>query len=348
MIHPWLQSDWKRLVALDARLPHALLFAGPPGLGKRDLANALAARSLCDAPDDHGEACGQCSACVLRLSGNHPDLFLLVPESEREANEAADDVKPDKSDDAAAKAKSTQIVIEQVRALQRALSVTGHQSARRAIIVDPAEGMNVFTANALLKLLEEPPAGCLFILVSSAPRALLPTIRSRCQVWSFARPAALAAGRDPALAELLALCGGLPLAAERLAAAGGAAMLKRFVADLAKLPGADPLRLAAQWEQWLKSKEALAAGFGMVQLTDWMQRWVTDVATLRLGGQVRYFPTEAARIAALAARASIAQVTTCYNDVTAIRRVARHPLNARLVLEDMLLRYVRGMGGSRS
>lgn len=348
MIHPWLQTEWNRLVALGARLPHALLFAGPPGLGKRDLASALAARTLCEAPAPQGEACGQCAACVLRLSGNHPDLFLLVPESEREAGEEADDGKPEKADDTTAKAKSTQIVIEQVRALQRSLSVTGHQSARRAIIVDPAEGMNVFTANALLKLLEEPPAGCLFILVSSAPRALLPTIRSRCQVWSFARPAGMVAGHDPALAELFALCGGLPLAAERLAAAGGIGFLNRFVADLAKLPGGDPLRLAAQWEQWLKSKEALAAGFGMVQLTDWMQRWITDIATLRLGGRVRYFPREAQRMAALAGRASIAQVTTCYNDIAAIRRVARHPLNARLVLEDMLLRYVRGMGGNRS
>ncbi len=60
MIHPWMQPAWTRLVELGERLPHALLFVGPPGLGKRELAEALAARLLCDTPRADGHACGQC------------------------------------------------------------------------------------------------------------------------------------------------------------------------------------------------------------------------------------------------------------------------------------------------
>jgi DNA polymerase-3 subunit delta' len=347
MIHPWLEAAWQRLIGLEGRLPHALLFTGPAGLGKRDLAEALAARLLCTLPGAGGHACGHCIACRLRLSGNHPDLLRIVP-----AADSASEAEEGASEPAAGKAKSSQIVIEQIRGLQDALSVTGHQSSRRAVIVDPAEAMNTFTANALLKLLEEPPEGCVFLLVSSAPRRLLPTIRSRCQQWTFARPAADEVARwlssnDAPGADLFALTGGIPLAAKRLTEQGVGPLLARFVRDVAQLPATDPLRLAGQWENWLKSKEALAAGFGMVQLVEWMQRWVTDLAALRLGGRVRYFPAQDGLLAAVALRASIAGVLNCYNEFARIRRVAQHPLNARLMLEDMLLRYVRAVTGTR-
>lgn len=245
-----------------------------------------------------------------------------------------------------------QTIVEQIRDLQAALSVTGHHGARRVVVLDPAEAMNPFTANALLKLLEEPPAGCVFLLVSSAPRRLLPTIRSRCQQWLFARPEehALAHWKtraDSDVLALLALGGGMPLAAERLARAGGGALLARFVRDLAGLQASDALKLAAQWESWLKSREALAAGFGLPELCDWMQRWVSDLASVRLGGRVRFFPAQQAVLSTLASRCSVAAASACYNEMAQIRRVSRHPLSLRLVLEDLLMRYVRATAGVR-
>ncbi|MBN8441796.1 MAG: DNA polymerase III subunit delta' [Thauera sp.] len=350
MIAPWLGETWTRLVGLGERLPHALLFVGPTGLGKRALAEALAARLLCDAPAADGRACGHCAACQWRLSGNHPDLHVVIPAADAEEADAGEGEAA--REQGATKAKSSQIVIEQIRELQSALTVTGHHSARRVIVLDPAEAMNAFTANALLKLLEEPPAGCVFVLVSSAPRRLLPTIRSRCQQWAFARPdeAALAhwrahAGKDAAA--LLAVGGGMPLAAERLAEAGGAALLDRFVRDLERLEPPGALRLAGQWEAWLKAKESAAAGFGLPQLIGWMQRWVSDLVALRLGGRVRFFPAQEGLLSALASRTSVASASNCYNEFNQIGRVAQHPLNLRLVLEDMLLRYVKVMTGAR-
>lgn len=352
MMHSWLQPTWARLVALGERLPHALLFIGPPGLGKRELAETLAARLLCDAPRTDGQACGHCAACQWRLSGNHPDFYQVVPAADAVVAEGGEGEAGEGREAGGSKARSEQIVIEQIRDLQAALSVTGHHGSRRVVVLDPAEAMNVFTANALLKLLEEPPPGCVFLLVSSAPRRLLPTIRSRCQQWLFARPdeAALAhwtAQADAGGRALLALGGGMPLAAERLAQAGGEALLQRFVNDLDKLQPAQALKLAGQWEAWLKSKEALAAGFGLPELVDWMQRWVSDLAALRLGGRVRFFPGQEGLLSALASRASVAAVSGCYNEFAQIRRVARHPLNLRLVLEDLLLRYVRAIAGAR-
>ena len=139
----------------------------------------------------------------------------------------------------------------------------------------------------------------------------------------------------------------MPLAAERLAEAGGGALLARFVRDIGGLQAADVLRLAGQWEAWLKSKEATASGFGLPELSDWMQRWVSDLAAVRLGGRVRFFPAQESVLAALASRMSVAAASGCYNEVAQIHKVSRHPLSLRLVLEDMLMRYARAIAGAR-
>jgi len=358
VIHPWLEPLWAQWMALGERLPHALLISGAPGLGKRDLAEALAARLLCESPQTDGQACGYCMPCQWRISGNHPDLHRLSPESgetQPPTNEAAGDEPGGGENKAKPTQAATQIVINQARALQEALSVTAHRGGKRVVIVDPAEAMNAFTANALLKLIEEPPDGCVFLLISSAPRRLLPTIRSRCQQWHVPRPDADVLRRwqagqereERTPASLLALCGGMPLAARRLSAQGGGALFERFMNDLGA-DRVDPLRLAAQWESWLKKdKAALAAGFSLMMLVEWMQRWVSDLAALRLGGRVRYFPAQAERLAILSAGASVASLVACYNEFINIRRVAAHPLNMRLFLEDMLMRYARVFKGVR-
>lgn len=341
-MRPWLTSHWQGLVGLGERMPHALLFVGPAGLGKRELADALAARLLCERPQADGHACGHCEACRWRLAGNHPDLYCVEPAA-HSAN-AEDDAAA--AEGGAGKAASTQILIEQIREVQAALTLTAHRPGWRVVLIDPAEAMNAFTANALLKLLEEPPSQCVFVLLSSTPRRLLPTVRSRCRQWTFARPQpdelARWAPQAPAGAsELLALCAGMPLAAERLARAGGLALMQRFVADLGKLDVNGALRLAGQWESWLKSKEALAAGFGRPQLTEWMQRWVGDLAMLCLGGEVRFFPAQEKTLRKLAAHSAAASAHGCYEDISRIRRLGAHPLNLRLALEDMLMRYAR-------
>lgn len=348
MIHAWHRELWGRLIATGARRAHAILLAGLPGQGKRVFAEAYAAHLLCEAPADDGLACGTCAGCRLRLSGNHPDLRRLVPEA---------DLAEDTESAPATKGKpSSQIVIDQVRQLRDQLTVTGHQSGERVVIIDPAEAMNSNTANALLKLLEEPPEHTVFVLVSSAPRRLLPTIRSRCQQWDFARPDAAAAlawldqSAGGADAGLLALTGGMPLAAAQLAARDGAALRQRFVDDLGRIGRKDPLMLAGDWEAWLRSKEAVAAGFDLPRLADWMLRWMWDLCATVLGARARYFPDCQAQFDRCAAGADRAVMLDCYNALVQMRRVIKHPLNPRLLIEDMLLRYARAVSraGGRS
>jgi len=78
-----------------------------------------------------------------------------------------------------------------------------------------------------------------------------------------------------------------------------------------------------------------------------MQRWVSDLAALRLGGRVRFFPAQEGVLSALASRMSVAAASGCYNELVQIHKVSRHPLSLRLVLEDMLMRYARATAGAR-
>lgn len=161
---PWYQETQAKLVHLKTAkgLAHSLLVGGPAGIGKVHLAKSLAFALLCRQAG--AVACGQCSSCRLVLAGSHSDLRWVHPED------------------------SQQIRIDQIRQLVSWANHTSQQGGSKVAIIEPAERMNLNSANALLKILEEPPADTFFILVSAMPMALLATIRSRCQQVSTLRP----------------------------------------------------------------------------------------------------------------------------------------------------------------
>lgn len=198
--YPWQLPEWQQLVQLIAnrKLPHAMMFAGPRGIGKRHLANALAQLLLCDAPIE-GTACGKCRGCELNKAQTHPDLLWLVPE---EAGKA--------------------IKVDQVRELTEALGKTAQQGGYKVVLIEPAEAMNGNAANALLKSLEEPAANTLLVLITHSPSAVLATIRSRCQMRKLAMPrreqvirwlTPLVVGSQTTPEALLAAASGAPLSA---------------------------------------------------------------------------------------------------------------------------------------
>jgi len=147
-----------RRAASEARVPGAILLLGPPGVGKRALADALAPRLLCQAPAGD-DACGTCAQCTRVAAGTHPDLHVITREEERR------DVR-----------------IEQVRELTRWLSLQPLMAARKVGIIDDAHCLNEHGQNALLKTLEDPPGASVLVLIASSPALILPTVRSRCQI----------------------------------------------------------------------------------------------------------------------------------------------------------------------
>lgn len=162
---PWQQSQWQRLTdrANQEKLPHALLLIGTEGLGKLLFAKAFSQLLLCQSGASNGIACGKCKSCRLFKSDTHPDFKIISPEEKGKA-----------------------IKIDQIRSLLTFVNQTKHQSLYQIVIVSPADSMNLSSANALLKILEEPPSEkALFILTSDQLHQIPLTVRSRCQLISF-------------------------------------------------------------------------------------------------------------------------------------------------------------------
>jgi DNA polymerase III subunit delta' len=339
MIYPWQTDDWQRLQQLRPQWPHALLMHGEPGIGKFQFAQHLAQGLLCETPAANGEPCGTCPACHWFSQGNHPDYRVVLPEMLAGLAAAGPDAdaSSDKADDDGGKKTrqpSKEIKIEQVRALLDFCALGSHRGGARVVLLYPAEALNVAAANALLKTLEEPPSGVLFLLVSARVDRLLPTIISRCRQWPMRMPNAdeartwlAAQGIDDA-AGLLAEAGGAPLAALALASDENRALRDFTLTQLAAGPNCDAFALG---ENLQKLPVPLVLG--------WLQRWLYDVLAQRTAGRPRYFPAASKSLARCAQSADPAALARYIKTVTRQRAVENHPLNARLVFEELFLAY---------
>ena len=336
-IYPWQTSAWQQLQLMRERLPHAILFHGAAGTGKADFIEAFAQSLLCENVQADGHACGACGSCGWFSQQNHPDYRRVRPEAledeppaEGEEGAESDGGKKAKS----TKAPSKEIKIEQIRALADFMNISTHRQGLRVVVLYPAEALNTPASNALLKTLEEPPPGTVFLLSSNSLDRLLPTILSRCRKFALPMPS-----HDDALAWLNAQSvpdadswlreqGGAPLAALAASAHGSREELDVLLAFLAR-PAPDAALRAAD----KLAKAELPA------LVAWTQRWLYDVFSYKLSGKIRYYPRYQKELAALAGRAQTNNLLRAIKAMNERRAVADHPLSAKLFVEDMLLEY---------
>ncbi|PJG83906.1 DNA polymerase III subunit delta' [Caviibacterium pharyngocola] len=165
-LYPWLQPYYDKII--DAfrrgRGHHALLFKSEQGVGVEQLIRATAQRLICTQPHENAP-CGQCHACRLLVAGNHPDVYYLASQENRD------------------------IGIEQVREINEKLTQFAQQNGNKILFVKEAERLTESAANAMLKTLEEPRPNTYFLLQTDVSAPLLATIYSRCQVWTIHLPA---------------------------------------------------------------------------------------------------------------------------------------------------------------
>jgi len=335
MIYPWHEAAWSQLQSGGFQRHHALLLHGAAGIGKQRFAEILAQSLLCSSPVDRGLPCGQCSNCRWFGQEGHPDFRRLTPEALRVEMESAGESATEEAS-RGDKKTATQITIEQVRELQGFMSLTIHRTGgMRVVMIHPADSMNIFAANALLKMLEEPPAHSIFLLITADLRRLLPTIVSRCRRFPLPGATKVEAEewlRQQSVAEpevLLAQAGGAPLTA--LAMAGSAEQSERrdFFDRLVCLnnPGA-ALELAAGFQKMPVST-----------VVRWLLTWCYDLMAVCFAGTIRYHVDYRDAIRMLAKRMSVDQMLVYQDLLKDAARSVAHPLNPRLFLERLLLSY---------
>lgn len=250
------------------RLPHALLFSGPQGIGKSFVARWVAAAYLCA---DGG--CGTCSSCKKVLAGLHPDLHEVGIEEGR-----------------------MEIVISQIRALNEALQIKPFEAKGKAAVLDGADRMNEESQNAFLKTLEEPPPATVIVLVTAQAERLLPTIRSRCQRIRFNRlaPEEMAAflrTRDNLKPEFpVSLAQGSPGRLLELADAGAGAARTLMIEFIASDRMPSPVKAGSELMDWARAgasgnlkhpvRERLRLSLGLCA------GLLRDMVVLRAGGDV--------------------------------------------------------------
>ena len=298
-------------------LAQAYAFGGPAGVGKRTAALALAQAANCERPSAGplADACGVCPVCRRIAAGQHPDVTLVTPEEDK-----------------------TVITIDQVRSMSGQAGLRAYEGKTKVWIVDPADQMQEAAANAFLKTLEEPAGSALFLLLTTAMSALLPTIRSRCQEVRF-DPLP-----EPALRAILERHGRPAAEAARVAALSGGSAERALALDVEREAAAREQMVTDLWSALaslpalLDAAERLGkARSGLEEALDTVQAVTRDAAVARLGGG-DLVPDErrmlAERVLGAAPLRTVLQVHAAQAD--ARRRLA---VNAqpRFVMEHLLL-----------
>jgi DNA polymerase III subunit delta' len=286
---------------------------------------------LCEAPQVDGLACGQCLGCGWLSQGNHPDFRLIAPQDKDDKTEEGvgeGEIIP--------KAKKKHIVVEQIRDLGEMVGLTSHRQGSRVVLLHPAEALNPAAANALLKMLEEPPPDTIFVLVSHQPQRLLPTIRSRCHKITMQMPK-LEEARGWLKAQgvndadtCLAQAGSAPLLALEASNAASMADAETFIRELIKADKADAFATSVHWGKT-----------GLLTAVNLLQKWVYDVLSVKFYGSVRYHPKQHKALQGLADKADVRRLLDFQRDLNIAYGQANHPLNAELQLEALMLKYTQ-------
>ncbi|SDY65223.1 DNA polymerase-3 subunit delta' [Nitrosomonas sp. Nm58] len=346
-LYPWQHTIWQQVRGTVALKTHALLLKGRKGIGKLDFARNLAKSLLCERVTAEQAACGMCASCKWFEQGTHPNFNLMTPEvfAESSGEAASESSCTDKQDADTVKTRkkpSQHITIEQVRALNDFVYLSGHQDGFKVVLIHPAEAMNIPAANALLKKLEEPPSRILFMLVAHRSQDLLPTIRSRCQQITMPVPDAASVRNWLTQQEVkqpdicMALAGSSPLQAVAFSHDDYFAQYTDFIRQISQPASFDPISLTNKLYK-----------LDVPDIVSWLQKWCYDLMSFSTTGKIRYHPHQEMAIKKLVATADPKLLASFWRNLITTQQLSRHPLNARLFLEEMLLSYIRVIAPER-
>ncbi len=303
------------------RIPHAMLFAGDEGVGKRFTALNFAKVLNCHHfTMTSMDCCDKCPSCKKIDKLIHPDVFLVKPEGD-----------------------GGQIIVSSIRNLQESLSYKPFEGRWKLAIIEEADALNISAANAFLETLEEPPSQSILILISSRPDTLLETIRSRCQRINFS-PLPLSSmsyllrkrlkGLNHEQSMLLsALSGG------KVGYAMNEDLIKKrdrtfdMFLEMLGNPAKDFWKDRKEMEEWF----------------DWCELWIRDIAVFKATGNPHLLinKDKESKIQEISRKAELKDILKLSRELYNIRRLLNFNLNRQITLYhvNLLLRRHIGVTG---
>ncbi len=319
---PWLQAGWSQLhnYVLQNRVPQALLVKGNAGMGKKQLMTFFAQSVMCSAPDSDGSYCGQCQSCKLFDAGTHPDYLFIQPE------------QPGKA-----------IGIDVIRQLTAKLSLKPQFDSYRLVIINQADCLNMASANAFLKFLEEPTERTCLILITDKAASLPATISSRCQklqisvtdnalIKQWLQQQGYAENSDL----LVKLAQGSPLLARQLAENNLLTLRNECFQQYLKLAQGKEnfVVIAEQWSKFDKQQ--------MEFLLFCLQSWLMDIVKLQFNHQTdQLLNFDLSRnLQEMADRLDLKKIYKYYDFLLLSQQRIDTQLNKQLMFEDILIQWL--------
>jgi DNA polymerase-3 subunit delta' len=331
-LYPWLTEPFQDLT--KKKVPNSLLIYGEKDLGKLQFGLELAKYLLCEAKDL--KPCGQCEACHWVTQGNHPDLFVVLPQNLKTL--LPFDIEDQESEEGEEKKASKFIRIDQIRQVISQNELGSYRGGKRVILIYPIESMQQEAANCLLKTLEEPHVNLHFILMTHQIDRILPTIRSRCSLFPIGKPKREIAldwlsqnvpasiGFDQILPRL-ALCAGSPLRV--LQTIENKSLDEQLlVSELVKLSSLNTNTIIE-----FLNHHALA------DILNCMLKWSMDINLISFGLEAKYFPHYQSTIEKDVRFMNRIQFQQFLSTLKEALKMANHPLFPKVQLDALLNRY---------
>ncbi|MCY4148674.1 MAG: hypothetical protein OXF73_04875 [Gammaproteobacteria bacterium] len=336
----WQQANWESFTASLENLHHGQIVTAPAGHGLREFCLAMAQYVLCsDIDPQRNTWCGECQNCRLFSAGTHPDFHVVCNEVESVQGRIGTIGQYSyRYQDESVREKKSQlrkvIPIDHIRALIENFMQRPHIARRKVGLILPADRLNINAANALLKLLEEPPEDSLLILLSSEPSRLPPTVLSRCVRIHLPAPSheqartwleGQTASEDIDLA--LELTDGAPFRAREICETGllqtQKDLLKRLVGVCRRT--ASPYQVSSSLNK-----------LDFEEVIKWLQGFVMDMIRWKTAGKIPWWHASAEQDL-MPERFSGEKLFQVYDRLCGYRRIARGSLNEELALDTLFL-----------